>query len=88
MGERSLRAVIREELEREAGLPAGLGDDVDLWAAGMTSIQCIRLMMSLEDRLVTAFPPAEVTAETFTSVSSIEQTLSRALATRSAERAR
>jgi acyl carrier protein len=68
------RTVIRSVLREHARLPVDvdtLGDDADLFAAGMTSHASVNLMLALEDAFDVEFPDRMLTRGVFDSVSSI-----------------
>jgi acyl carrier protein len=67
---------IRQILEEFAKLDtdvASLGDDDDLYAAGLTSHNTINLMLSLEGKFGVEFPESMLRLATFESVSAIRQ---------------
>lgn len=71
-------ARIRAVLTEHARLPvdvAGLGDDDDLFAAGMTSHASVNVMLALEDDFDTEFPEAMLRKSTFSSVASLRAAL-------------
>ena len=68
------RTVIRSVLREHARLPVDidtLGDDADLFAAGMTSHASVNLMLALEDAFDIEFPDRMLTRGVFDSVSAI-----------------
>jgi acyl carrier protein len=68
------RTVIRTVLREHARLPVDidtLGDDADLFAAGMTSHASVNLMLALEDAFDIEFPDRMLTRGVFDSVSAI-----------------
>jgi acyl carrier protein len=65
---------IREVLREHARLPVDvdtLGDDTDLFAAGMTSHASVNLMLALEDAFDLEFPDRMLTRSVFESVGAI-----------------
>lgn len=69
---------IRTVLAEHARLPvdvAGLGDDDDLFQAGMTSHASVNVMLALEDEFDTEFPEAMLRKATFSSVASLRAAL-------------
>jgi acyl carrier protein len=65
---------IRTVLAEHARLPvdlATLGDDADLFQAGMTSHASVNVMLALEDAFDTEFPQAMLRKSTFSSVASL-----------------
>lgn len=81
--EGTLRSILREYTSIDTA-PLAPGDD--LWSAGMTSQESVRLMIGLEDGLGIEFPPSMLTRATFTSLATIEQAVSLLLADRSPSR--
>jgi acyl carrier protein len=68
------RTLIRRVLREQARLPVDidtLGDDADLFAAGMTSHASVNLMLALEDTFDIEFPDRMLTRGVFDSVSAI-----------------
>jgi acyl carrier protein len=68
------RTAIRGVLREHARLPVDidtLGDDADLFAAGMTSHASVNLMLALEDSFDVEFPDRMLTRGVFDSVSAI-----------------
>ena len=68
------RTVIRRVLREQARLPVDvdtLGDDADLFAAGMTSHASVNLMLALEDTFDIEFPDRMLTRGVFDSVTAI-----------------
>ena len=68
------RTEIRRVLREHARLPVDidtLGDDADLFAAGMTSHASVNLMLALEDAFDLEFPDRMLTRGVFDSVSTI-----------------
>jgi acyl carrier protein len=73
------RAEIRRVLREHARLPVDvdtLGDDADLFAAGMTSHASVNLMLALEDAFDIEFPDHMLTRGVFDSVSAIDAAIS------------
>ncbi len=73
--------VIREVLSRYGQLAvdaADVGDDDDLYRAGLTSHACVSVMLALEDRLGVELPDEALTRATFASVGSIRAALASA----------
>ena len=65
---------IREVLREHARLPVDvdtLGDDADLFSAGMTSHASVNLMLALEDAFDLEFPDRMLTRSVFESVGNI-----------------
>ncbi|MGH9092037.1 MAG: acyl carrier protein [Acidimicrobiales bacterium] len=71
-------ARIRTVLDEHARLPVdvtGLGDDDDLFQAGMTSHASVNVMLALEDEFDTEFPEAMLRKATFSSVGALRAAL-------------
>jgi acyl carrier protein len=71
-------ATIRDVLRRNAGLsfdPDQIGDDDDLFEAGMTSHASVSLMLGLEDAFDVEFPDSMLKRSMFESISSITAAL-------------
>jgi acyl carrier protein len=69
-----IRAQVRGVLAENAHLPvdvATLGDDADLFAAGMTSHASVNVMLALEDTFGLSFPDEMLRRSVFESVSAI-----------------
>jgi acyl carrier protein len=69
---------IREVLEAHARLPVDvwqLGDDANLYEAGMTSHASVNLMLALEDRFDVEFPDEMLTRKSFESIDAIRRSL-------------
>lgn len=52
-----------------------LGDDADLYDAGLTSMSTVTVMLALEDSFDVEFPESMLSRSTFSSISSIEAAL-------------
>jgi acyl carrier protein len=66
---------IRELIAEHAGLPAGadeLGDDTDLYRAGMKSFASVQLMLALEETFDIEFPEDMLNRQTFRSPAAIQ----------------
>lgn len=66
--------VIREIIAQNGRLPIAvenLGDDQDLYAAGLTSFAAVQLMLAIEDRFDIEFPEAMLNRRSFASVNAI-----------------
>ena len=69
---------IRELIALHARLaitPARLGDDANLYQAGMSSHASVNLMLALEEFFAIEFPEQLMRRSTFASVASIRQTI-------------
>lgn len=67
-------------IDGHAGLDvsvAELGDDGDLYAAGMTSHASVNVMVALEDRFDLEFPDEMLKREVFESVAAIDAALAQ-----------
>jgi acyl carrier protein len=67
-------STIREVLREHARLPVDvdtLGNDVDLFSAGMTSHASVNLMLALEDAFDIEFPDRMLTRSVFESIGAI-----------------
>ncbi|MGH8995496.1 MAG: acyl carrier protein [Acidimicrobiales bacterium] len=74
----SLRTQIRQVVAESAHLQIDmsmLGDDSDLFEAGMTSHASVSLMLGLEEAFDIEFPESMLRKSTFASVSAIETAL-------------
>jgi acyl carrier protein len=71
-----LNATIKELIDTHAGLPVGgaeVGEDQDLYRAGMKSFASVQLMLALEETFDIEFPDTMLTRATFRSRAAIEQ---------------
>lgn len=69
-----LKAQIRQVLRDHARLPVDvdqIGDDVDLFGAGMSSHASVNVMLALEDAFDVEFPDRMLRREVFESVAAI-----------------
>lgn len=70
---------IRQVLADHARLPvdpASLGDDADLYQAGMTSHASVNVMLALEDAFDVEFPDSMLKRSSFESIAAIAAVLS------------
>lgn len=65
-----IRAVLRE-FARLAIDPASLGEEADLYQAGLTSHASVNLMLALEDRFEIEFPERMLRRGAFSSIAAI-----------------
>jgi acyl carrier protein len=75
-----VRERIRDVIKNHARLPvdiAVVGDDMDLFEAGMTSHASVNLMLGLEAEFDVEFPDAMLKRSVFESVAAIERALGR-----------
>ncbi len=73
-----MREQIRQVIAEHARLSTPievLGDEGDLFAAGMTSHASVNVMLALEDTFEVEFPEAMLRKSTFANVASIEAAL-------------
>ena len=78
------RLLLRDVLRQHARLPVEvdtLGDDDDLFAAGMTSHASVNLMLALEDAFDVEFPDRMLTRGVFDSVTAIAAAIGELTAT-------
>lgn len=74
-------AVIRRIVgEQTAVDTANCRDTDDLWAAGMTSLESVRVMVCVEEELRVEFPPELLTRRTFGSLAALHAAVSQARA--------
>jgi acyl carrier protein len=69
---------IRELIEQHAGLPPGagpIGDDADLYRAGMKSFASVQLMLAIEEAFEIEFPEEMLNRATFRSASAIARAI-------------
>ncbi|WP_313047515.1 phosphopantetheine-binding protein [Nonomuraea jabiensis] len=61
---------MRKVVEAHAGIDdaSGLSADSDLWAAGMTSLASVRLLLALEDEFSIEFEQSKLSADTLRSL--------------------
>lgn len=74
----SLRQRIRSLLKQSGALQvdlAALGDDSDLYSAGLTSHATVGLMLAIEDEFDVEFPDRLLRRRTFYSVNSLAEAL-------------
>ncbi len=74
--EEQIRSVLAEHARLRVDL-GGLGDDDDLFEAGMTSHASVNVMLALEEAFDVEFPEAMLKKSTFESVASIAEALGR-----------
>lgn len=73
-----MRARLREIVAGHTGIDLSrLGDDADLWRAGMTSKNAVRVMLDVEDEFGIEFPPEGLSHASFASVDAIATTVER-----------
>ena len=74
-----IRAVLREHARLPAD-PSTLGEDADLYQAGMTSQASVNVMLGLEDAFDVEFPDRMLRREVFESIASIRAALTELVA--------
>ena len=65
---------IRDLISQHGRLPvdvASIGDDQDLYAAGLTSFSAVQLMLGLEEAFDVEFPERMLNRKTFASIAAI-----------------
>ncbi len=70
---------IREILAQHGRLSVDvktLGDDTDLYSAGLTSLATVGVMLALEERFDIEFPESKLSRATFRSLSTLAETIS------------
>lgn len=74
----SLRDRVREIVGQDGRLAAdngALDDDADLYQAGLTSHATVALMLALEDSFDVEFPESKLRRRTFSSISTLAETI-------------
>lgn len=69
-----VKSKIREILAARGGLPGGvesLGDQSDLYAAGLSSFASVQIMLALEEAFDLEFPDSLLNRKTFQSIDAI-----------------
>ncbi|HET8715803.1 MAG TPA: acyl carrier protein [Holophagaceae bacterium] len=72
------QSAIRDIVIQHARLsadPASLTDTTDLYAAGLTSLTTVNLMLALEDRFNVEFPDRMLGRKTFESIASLNEAI-------------
>ncbi|MGV9284485.1 phosphopantetheine-binding protein [Streptomyces sp. NPDC003730] len=83
-GPAQLVSLITSVLARQTDLATErLEPGDDLWAAGLTSLESVRVMIGLEDELGVEFPTALLARDTFGSISALAEALDGLLSTTS-----
>ena len=72
----AIRQVVSQQGCLQADL-AGLNDDSDLYAAGLTSLATVGLMLAIEDRFDIEFPERMLGRATFRSIATIAEAVSQ-----------
>jgi acyl carrier protein len=71
-----IRAVLRDHARLPVDVET-LGDDADLFAAGMSSHASVNVMLALEDSFDIEFPDAMLKRSVFESIASIDAAVSQ-----------
>lgn len=71
----SIRKIIAETVELPDGVER-LGDNGDLYDAGMTSFDSVQLMLALEDAFAIEFPERMLNRKLFSTIANIEAAVS------------
>ncbi len=69
-----IRAILREHARLSADADT-LGDDADLYAAGMTSHASVNLMLALEDKFEVEFPERMLRRRAFENIAAIREAI-------------
>lgn len=80
-----MRDKIRELLSKVGGLPVSvdeIGDDADLYAAGLSSFASVQLMLGIEDAFDIEFPDNLLNRKSFSSIATIEKTVAMIIESR------
>lgn len=72
----AIREIVSQQNCLQADL-ASLSDESDLYAAGLTSLATVGLMLAIEDRFDIEFPERMLGRATFRSVASIAEAVSQ-----------
>jgi len=78
---------IRDLIVKHAGLSvdvASLGDDADLYAAGLSSFASVQLMLAIEDNFDVEFPDRMLNRRSFASIGAISACVEELIAERKA----
>jgi len=73
-----MNETIRTLLAKLGGLPVAvsdIGDDADLYAAGLSSFASVQLMLGIEEAFDIEFPDNLLNRKSFSSISAIEKTV-------------
>jgi acyl carrier protein len=77
----NLAGFLRSVLTKQTQVTVdGLSATDDLWAAGLTSLESVRMMMDIEDELGVEFPPSMLNRSTFRNLAAIEGAINSLLA--------
>jgi acyl carrier protein len=76
-----IRAILRDHGRLAQGIE-GLGDDGDLYAAGMTSHASVNVMLTLEGTFEVEFPDSMLKKSVFQSIGSMRDAIQQLLARR------
>lgn len=82
-----MKQEIREILTKLGGLPVSvetLGDDTDLYTAGLSSFASVQLMLGLEDKFDIEIPDHLLNRKSFSSIDAIAETVAAVQASQEA----
>lgn len=82
-----MKQEIREILTKLGGLPVSvetLGDDADLYTAGLSSFASVQLMLGLEDKFDIEIPDHLLNRKSFSSIDAIAETVAAVQASQEA----
>lgn len=82
-----MNETIRELLGKVGNLPVAvsdLGDDADLYAAGLSSFASVQLMLAIEEHFDIEFPDHLLNRKSFASIAAVEQTVAQILQSKEA----
>lgn len=68
----ALRAMIKAHARLDVPIDT-LGDDVDLYAHGLSSLAVVNMLLAIEDEFEIEFPDAELNRNLFRSVNSLAE---------------
>ncbi|MFM0204745.1 acyl carrier protein [Paraburkholderia fungorum] len=71
-----VRSILRETACLDVPVDT-LGDNDDLYAAGLSSLGAVRVMMAIEENFVIEIPGALITHDLFLSIDSLASTIAR-----------
>lgn len=73
-----IRAIVAKHARLSAAIDS-LADDGDLYAAGLTSLTTVNLMLALEDHFDVEFPDKMLGRKTFESIQSLSEAIEELL---------
>ena len=77
----NIRAILSEHVQLPVDV-AGLADEADLYAAGLSSFATVHLMLALEEHYDVEFPDRMLNRRSFESIAAIEAAVSELLRSR------